>query len=494
MPLLELRGVSKSFPGVQALHRVDLDVESGEIHALIGENGAGKSTLIKLLSGVFPRDSGAIRFKGTEIAFTSPHEAQQAGIRTLYQEFNLLPQLSVEENIFLGSEPRFHWLPLIDWREMRRQARAVLDRLGVDIEPDARVCDLSVAEQQMVELAKIFHAQAQLLIMDEPTATLSKREVDLLFRLVRVVKSRGIAILYITHRLDEVKMIADRVTVLRDGRRIATVDVADTSADQLVRLMSGQRVNHAFSRSAARLGSEILRVEDLTRRPVFENISFTLRAGEIVGLAGLLGAGRSALVQAIFGFEPAESGSIFVDGVPATVRSPQDAVALGMGLLPEDRQQQAVLLEMTARENITLAALRRTGPLINPEDERELAEKYIQRLRIKTPGTEAKARTLSGGTQQKLILSRWLALHPRILIFDEPTRGIDVNAKAEIYRMFTELVGQGIAILIVSSELPEIVRVCDRVLVMRAGHITATLEGAQIIEEKLVRYVMGDAV
>jgi ribose transport system ATP-binding protein len=492
MALLELRGVSKSFPGVQALSQVDLDVQAGEVHALIGENGAGKSTLIKLLSGVYPHDSGEIRFDNAVVTFSSPQDSQQAGIYTLHQEFSLLPQLTVAENIFLGAEPRLKRLPFIDWREMRRQARQVLDLLGLEIDPETRVSDLNVTEQQMIELAKTLHTRAKLVIMDEPAASLSVREVEVLFKVIQLVKEQNIGVLYVSHRLDEVLAIADRVTILRDGWRVASVKATECTFDQLVRMMLGRAINHRFLRKSGVPGAEVLRVEDLTRKPTFEKVSFALHTGEIVGLVGLVGSGRSAVVRAIFGLDPADSGTIYIDGHPVSIQSPQDAVAQGIGLLPEDRQEQALLLEMSARENISLATLGQSGPFIDIQKEIDLAEHYIKRLRMKIPGPEAKAKYLSGGTQQKLILSRWLAAHPRILIFDEPTRGIDIGAKVEIYRLLSEMANKGITLLIVSSELPEIVGVCDRALVMNAGRLVATLEHDQLTEEALARYVMGE--
>ncbi len=493
MALLELRGVSKSFPGVQALFQVDLDVQAGEVHALIGENGAGKSTLTKLLSGVYAHDSGTIHFDNAAVAFAAPQDSQQAGIFTLYQEFNLLPQLTVAENIFLGAEPRHKHLPFIDWREMRQQTRRLLDMLDLAVKPDTRVCDLSVAEQQMIELAKTLHANPKLLIMDEPTSCLSYREVNALFRLIRRIKAQGIGVIYVSHRLDEVLTIADRITILRDGRRITTIDAVDSTIDQLARLMLGRAINHRYLRKSAAPGAEVLRVEGLTRRPAFEDVSFAVYTGEIVGLAGLVGSGCSAVARAIFGFDVADSGMIYVDGRSVLIRSPQDAVALGMGMLPEDRQQQALLLEMSARENISLATLGQSGPFIDVAAETTLAEKYIKRLRIKISGPEAKAKYLSGGTQQKLILSRWLAVHPRILIFDEPTRGIDIGAKVEIYRLLGELAHQGITILMVSSELSEIVGLCDRAFVMNAGRLVATLNHDQLTEEMLLQLMMGES-
>jgi ribose transport system ATP-binding protein len=491
MALLELRGVSKSFPGVHALHEVDFDVKAGEVHALIGENGAGKSTLIKLLSGVYQRDSGRIRFRDALVDFVSPHESQQAGIRTLFQEFNLLPELTVAENIFLGSEPRYRWMPLINWKVMQQEARHILDELELNIAPDTRVQALSVAEQQMVELAKMLRAQATLLIMDEPTATLSQPEVLTLFRLMRRIKARGVGIIYVSHRLDEVMTIADRATILRDGRQVVTVDIAESSVKDLAQLMSGRPIMARASRPKPFVGAEVLRAENLTRQTVFQDVSFHLREGEIVGLTGLIGSGRSALVRAIFGFDRLDSGTLYVDGQAVTLSSPQEAIALGIGLMPEERHRDGLLMDLSARANISLISLEEHGMMIDRHAEADLAQQYIERLHIKIDNPEAKVATLSGGTQQKVILSRWLATSPRILIVDEPTRGIDINAKAEIYALLSELAAHGIAILLVSSELPEIASLCHRAMVMRDGHIIATLEGDNVTEANLSHYVMG---
>ncbi len=491
MSLLEVRTISKSFAGVRALYQVDFDVRAGEAHALIGENGAGKSTLIKLIGGVYQPDSGTIRFNDTPANFASPQAAKAAGIHTLHQEFNLLPEATVAENIFLGSEPRRRYLPLINWRRVRAQAQEILELLGLEIDPDTRVSELSVAEQQMVELAKTLYVQPKLLLMDEPTATLSEREVRTLFRLIDMLKARGIGVVYISHRPTEILRIADRVTVLRDGRRVTTVSAASATTDQLVSYMLGKPVNPPAPRQPPQRRTEMLRVEGLTRRPTFENISFALYAGEIVGIAGLVGSGRTALVRSLFGLDAPDSGSIFVNGRRATIRSPRDAVALGIGLLPENRHEQALLLDMTARENITLAQLSRAGALISQQAEHQLVNQYIQRLRIKMPNPEAKTRYLSGGTQQKIILSRWLAVHPRILIFDEPTQGIDIGSKIEIYRLLGEFASQGNAILMISSEFAEIVGLCDRAFVLRAGRMVTTLDHDRISEESLMEYAMG---
>ncbi|HLY28871.1 MAG TPA: sugar ABC transporter ATP-binding protein [Aggregatilineales bacterium] len=492
MTLLEIRALSKSFAGVPALRHVNLDVAAGEVHALVGENGAGKSTLIKLIGGVYERDSGTILFNDQVISYASPQEAKAAGIHTLHQEFNLLPGATVAENVFLGSEPKLPYLPFIDWRKMRQQTQDILDLLGLEISPDTLVRDLSVSEQQMVELAKTLHAQPRLLLMDEPTAPLSEREVKTLYQLIRTVKERNIGVIYISHRIEEVLHVADRVTVLRDGQCIRTVTTAEVSADELIGTMLGKTVNRHYVRPATRPGREILRVEGLSRSPAFEDVSFSLYSGEIVGLAGLVGSGRTALVRSIFGIDLPDSGQIFVDDHPVTIRSPQDAVALGMGLLPENRQEQALMLDLSARENITLARLGQNGELINRSGEHLLVEQFVTQLRIKMPSSETKPRFLSGGTQQKIVLSRWLAVRPRMLIFDEPTRGIDIGAKIEIYRLLGELASQGSAILMISSEIAEIAGLCDRALVMRAGRLIASLERDQITEQSLLDYAMGD--
>ncbi|MBE0702782.1 MAG: sugar ABC transporter ATP-binding protein, partial [Afipia sp.] len=442
--------------------------------------------------GVYHPDHGTIRFNEKPVSFTSPQDSKLAGIHTLYQEFNLLPETTVAENIFLGSEPRMRYLPFIDWRTMRSQAREILQLLDLKIDPDTRVSDLNVAEQQMVELAKTLHVSPKLLLMDEPTATLSEREVRTLFRLIRLVKERDVGIVYISHRPAEILRIADRITVLRDGQRVTTVQKAEVTTDELVSFMLDKSVTRQQPARSNRRGPELLRVAGLTRHPTFEDVSFELHAGEIVGLAGLVGSGRTALVRSIFGLDVPDSGTIFIKGQRVSIQTPRDAVALGIGLLPENRHEQALLLDMSARENITLAQLGRAGALISQQVENQLVKQYVKQLRIKIPSPEAKTRYLSGGTQQKIIVSRWLAIRPRILIFDEPTQGIDIGTKIEIYRLLGELASQGSAILMISSELAEIVGLCDRALVMRSGRLITTLERDRITEETLLYYAMGE--
>ncbi len=492
MALLELRRVSKFFDGMPALRNVDLDLRPGEVHALIGENGAGKSTLVRLVGGLYSPDSGNILVEGQPLSFNSPQDSTRAGIHILHQDFNLLPHLSVGENIFLGAEPPVRHLPLIDWHELYRQSQALLDTLGVQIDAHTRVDKLSVAQQQMVQLARTLQAQPRMVLMDEPTASLSKREVDILFRFMTLLKARSVGVLFITHRLDEVLAIADRITVLRNGQRVATVTAADTTIDQLINLMTGSSFSQRFSRRVVPAGMEVLRCEKLTRAPAFKNISFAVHQGEIVGLTGLVGSGRSALVRCIFGIDRPDSGVVYVDGKAASIQSPGDAIALSMGLLPERRQDQALLPERSARENIMLAQSRQYGPLIDVEAETSLVDKYARRLRIKIPTPEIKVKYLSGGTQQKIILSRWLAARSRILIFDEPTHGIDIGARIEIYRLLGELAAQGIAILVISSEFVEIVGLCDRALVMRDGQLAASLKKDEITEQALMHYAMGE--
>jgi ABC-type sugar transport system ATPase subunit len=496
MPLLELRGISKTFSRVPVLQRIDFTVLPGEVHALLGENGAGKSTLIKLLSGVYRPDQGQIFVAGEPVDLRSPVDAHQQGIRTIFQESTLLPDLTIAENIFLGSEPRHRWLPMIDERAMENRARELLGLLGVNLEPKTRVATLSPAQQQMIELAKALHVRARLLILDEPTARLTRFDTEAIFRVIRLMQRYGIGIIYISHRLDEVLSIADRATILRDGRRVVTLDVNSSSVDQLVRIMSNRLLSHKITRRTHQPGAEVLRIEALTRQPAFADVSFSLQAGEIVGLAGLVGAGRSALVQTIFGYMAPDAGRVFVDGQFVNIRSPHDAIGLGIGFLPEDRRQQALLLEMTARENLSLAALGRAGglnhSLIDTQHESFLVEQYFQRMRIQAPNSETPMRYLSGGTQQKIVLSRWLAVHPRIMILDEPTHGIDINTKLEIHHLLDELAAKGMSILLVSSELPELVRLCDRVLIMNRGRLTGTLSGAQLTQDALAQRVIGE--
>ncbi|MCL4395114.1 MAG: sugar ABC transporter ATP-binding protein [Chloroflexi bacterium] len=493
-PLLAMRGISKTFPGVDALDGVDLDVRRGEVHVLLGENGAGKSTLIKILAGVYRPDYGSITFKGQPALFDSPRDSQRAGISVIYQERSLVRELSVMENIFLGDEPqRLPGLPFVDQKRMSEGAGELLDRLNLPIDPAARVQELTSAEQHMVEVARALHHSADLIIMDEPTAYLTSREVADLFNVIRTLRAQGVAVIYVSHRLEEVMQIGDRATVLRDGRKIDTVSLAGSSLDDLIQMIVGRYVDEKFPRDAVPIGPEVLRVEGLTRHGAIEDVSFTLHAGEIMGIAGLLGAGGIALVRAIFGADPLDAGAIFVDGQPVRIDSPQVAIALGIGLLTEDRHEQGLVLDMSAQENMTLAALESAwpGPFIDHAAEEHIGAKYAGRLGIRLEQLLQQAAFLSGGTQQKIVLSRWLATRSRVLIFDEPTRGIDVGARVEIYRLMNEFARQGAAIVVVSSDLSEILGMCDNILVLCQGRVAAHLPRSEATKQSILAYASG---
>jgi len=492
--VLELAGVSKSFPGVRALSDISFDVRAGEVHALLGENGAGKSTLIKVMSGVHKADAGTMHLDATPVVFGSPQEAQAAGIATIYQELLLFPELTVAENIFMGHAPRGRFG--IDWKRMRGRARELLASLDIhDLDPGALVGTLSVGNRQRVEIAKALSHNARVLIMDEPTAALTQHDVERLFRIVRLLKDRGVGVVYISHRLEEIFLLADRVTVLRDGAFVATKPVSETSHQDLVEMMVGRRIEALFPKLEAKLGPPVLELENVVRLPATRGVSLTLRAGEILGIAGLVGSGRSELAEVIFGMTPAEGGSIRIDGKPVTIRSPSDAKRLGIAYVPEDRGRQGLVRPMAIAENVSLANLKRLahGAFIDRRAERALAQDSVKRFGIRASGIGQIVGTLSGGNQQKVGLSKWLATEPRILIMDEPTRGIDVGAKAEIHRLMSELAGKGLAILMISSELPEVMGMSDRILVMRAGRIVAEMDRAIATQAAVARAMMSDA-
>jgi ribose transport system ATP-binding protein len=484
--ILEMRAIDKRFPGVHALADVSMDVRPGEVHALVGENGAGKSTLMKILAGVYTPDGGDVVYKGQPYAPHTPGQARDAGIVTIYQELNLVPELSITENMFLGAELTRG--PFLDWRAMHARARQLLARLHLDIDPRTAISRLGVGQQQMVEVAKALLEKADIIIMDEPTASLSLREIEDLFQIVRELKSHGVSTIFISHHLDEAFELSDRITVLRDGQLVATVATGSITRTELIALMVGRALAEHAPKKPVPPGAEILRVEGLTRRGVFEDISFSARAGEVVGLAGLVGAGRTEVVRAIFGADPVDSGRVLIDGRPVTIRNPRDAIDHGIALLTEDRKGQGLILIFDVRENISLAILDRLtrGPFTNQSRERGLARGFIDRLAIKASSQQQLALNLSGGTQQKVVLSKWLAAEARVIIFDEPTRGIDVGAKAEIYEIMNELAAQGATILMVSSELPEILAMSDRVLVMQGGRIQGELSRGEATQETIM--------
>jgi ABC-type sugar transport system ATPase subunit len=497
-PILRMSGISKSFPGVQALRGVDFTVGRGEVHALLGENGAGKSTLLKILAGAQEPDAGTIRFDGREVRLASPHAAQELGIVTIYQEFNLVPTLSVAENVFIGRLPVRRG-GFVDWARLRARTAELTRAVGLEVDPRRLVADLSVAEQQMVEIARALSMDAKLVVMDEPTSALSDKEVQRLFGIVRELKARGIAVIFVTHRLEEVMQICERLTVLRDGALAGTSAVAEMTIEGIIRLMVGREVERLFAhREAAGTGPVALEIQGVTRgrdpldphAVMLHDISLTVRQGEIVGLAGLVGAGRTELARAVFGADPLQHGRVLVAGEEVRIGSPIDAIRAGIGLVPEDRKLQALFLSLAIRTNLSVAAMDRlTGALglLRPREEEALVERFRKKLGIRMAGPEQAVGNLSGGNQQKVVLARWLALQPRILIVDEPTRGIDVAAKAEVHALLYELADAGIAILAISSELPEILTISDRIVAMREGRITGELARAEASEERLMQ-------
>ncbi len=483
--IVELKGIGKSFPGVRALNDVHFDVRAGEVHALLGENGAGKSTLIKIMSGVHHPDEGSIEVDGEAVSIADPLAAQRLGIATIYQELLLYPELSVAENIFMGHQLRTRW-GTMDWSAMRTKAREILASLDIhDLDVNATVGALSVGNRQRVEIAKALSQNARVLIMDEPTAALTEADVERLFGIIRLLRERGVGIVYISHRLEEIFVLADRVTVLRDGEYVATKQVADTDHDDLVNMMVGRSVDQLFPKLDAAIGEVVLELRNVVRKPLTRGISLQLRAGEIVGLAGLVGSGRSELARTIFGITPAESGEIVVHGTAVRIRSAEQAKELDIAYVPEDRGTQGLIRPMRIRENISMSILDRLVRylMINRPAEDKLAQASIARFNIRASSAEQPVEKLSGGNQQKVVLGKWLATEPKVLIMDEPTRGIDVGAKAEIHRLMSEMAQQGMAILMISSELPEIMGMSDRILVMREGRIAKEFSRATATQE-----------
>ena len=492
-PLLRLDGIEKSFPGVRALRGVGFDVRAGEVHALLGENGAGKSTLIKVMSGVHRPDAGTLEVDGTPARFASPDDARAAGIATIYQELLLFPELTVAENVFMGHPPRTRFGGL-DWAAMRKRASSLLASLDIhDLDVNAVVGTLSVGNRQRVEILRALSQDARLLIMDEPTAALAEHDVARLFDIVRRLRARGVGVVYISHRMDEIFALADRVTVLRDGSYVGTREVAATNSPELVEMMVGRRIESLFPKVTVPIGEPVLELRGLIRPPRTKGVSLTVRAGEIVGLAGLVGSGRSELAQVVFGVTPATGGAILLDGRAITVGSPGEARTRGIAYVPEDRGTQGLVRPMSVRENMSLSVLRKvsSGGFLDVAAEERLADEYVARLGIRTAGIEVAASKLSGGNQQKIVVGKWLATRPKLLILDEPTRGIDVGAKAEIHRLMGELAGRGLAILMISSELPEVLGMSDRVLVMREGALVAEFSHAEATQSAVVSAMMG---
>jgi len=491
---LHLVGISKSFPGVRALNNVHLEVRKGEVHGLVGENGAGKSTLMKILSGAYTKDEGEIYWQGELVDIRKPKDSEDLGIATIYQEFNLVPQLSISENIWLGREHlKNKQLLLMDWKKTHQKTRELLEDLNLDIDPTRPVFGLGVATQQMIEIAKALSLNAKLIIMDEPTSALSKNEVEQLFSVIEKLKKKGVSIIYISHHLDEVFQICDRGTVLRDGNYIATIDPKVTTKNQLIQLMVGRTLDQQYPKVIAKRGEEALRVENLSSKTGLRNINFSAYTGEILGIAGLVGAGRTELVRAIFGADPIESGTITIFGKETRVDSPQTAIRSGMGLLPEDRKYEGLVLKLSVKQNVSMASLdsiKKAG-LLQLKIEKVRTMDFINKLRIATPSIEQEVQNLSGGNQQKVVLAKWLASQSKLLIFDEPTRGIDVGAKVEVYNLMNNLVENGVAVLMVSSEMPELLGMSDRILVIHQGTVSGIFNRDEATQEKILSAAMG---
>ena len=486
--ILTMKDIDKSFPGVHALDHVDLEVRRGEVHALMGENGAGKSTLMKVLTGIYSKDAGTITYEGKEVEFHNPREAQEAGIVIVHQELNMMNHLTVAQNIFIGREYMKGFL--IDDARMNLEARKLFDQLGIDINPAEKMGNLTVGKQQMCEIAKAISHEAKVIIFDEPSAALTEAEIEELFKIIRDLREKQMGIVYISHRMDEIKVITDRVTVMRDGTYVGTLITKDSTKDDIVNMMVG-RVIYEEPKTHSMVAPDapvVLKVEHLNAGKMVQDISFELRKGEILGFSGLMGAGRTEAARAIFGADPKESGDIYINGEKVEINSPQDAVKHGIGYLSEDRKRYGIVVGKTIAENSTLASLEEfiKGRLIDRKKERDATQKYVDRLRTKTPGIDQLVVNLSGGNQQKVVIAKWLVRNCDILIFDEPTRGIDVGAKSEIYHLMNELAAEGKSIIMISSEMPEVLRMSDRIIVMCEGRKTAEIDIADATQEKIM--------
>jgi ribose transport system ATP-binding protein len=490
--MLEMKGINKSFPGVQALDDVNFAVRRGEVHALVGGNGAGKSTLMKILAGAIEPDRGQITVRGETVGITNPETARKLGIAIIYQELNLVPTLNAVENVFLGCEIRKKG-GLLDITAMTKATQELFKRLELDVSLKVPVGSLSVAQQQMIEIAKALHLNAEILVMDEPTAALTDHDINTLFDIVLRLKEKGVTIIYISHRLEEIYRICDRVTVMRDGKIIGTRDTDKLSQQELIRMMINRNLTQVFPESSRTIGKEVLRVENLTRKGVLNNINLTVCAGEVVGIAGLVGSGRTELVRAIYGADPVDSGAVYINGEKVSIKSPHCAVRCGVGFVPEDRKEQGVILRMAVKDNMTLACLpmiARSG-VLSDQRERRQAQQLAEKLKVKTSGLSQLVGNLSGGNQQKVALAKWLATNAGLLIFDEPTRGIDVGAKTEIYSFLRELAREGLAVIMVSSDLLEILGLSDRIYVMYNGTIAGEVPGEGACQEKVMSLAMG---
>ena len=487
--ILTMKGIDKSFPGVHALNHVDLEVRKGEVLALMGENGAGKSTLMKVLTGIYSKDEGTITYEGKEVEFASPREAQDAGIVIVHQELNMMNHLSVAQNIFIGREMMSG--KLINDSRMNKEAEKLFEKLGISIDPTEKMGELTVGKQQMCEIAKAISHEAKVIIFDEPSAALTEAEIEELFKIIRDLRDKGMGIVYISHRMDEIKVITDRVTVMRDGTYVGTLITKDCTKDDIINMMVG-RVIYEDPKTESNVAKDapvVLKVEHLNAGKMVRDVSFELHKGEILGFSGLMGAGRTETARALFGADPKESGDIYVNGKKVDIRTPMDAVRCGIGYLSEDRKRYGIVVAKTVAENSTMATMDKymNGIFINKKKEREIAKQYVESLKTKTPTVDTEVVNLSGGNQQKVVIAKWLVRDCDILIFDEPTRGIDVGAKSEIYHLMNELVAEGKSIIMISSEMTEILRMSDRIIVMCEGKKTGEIDISEASQETIMR-------
>lgn len=494
--VLEMKNISKAFPGVQALDRVNLKVRKGTVHVLVGENGAGKSTLMKILNGQYQIDEGEIYFKGVKLGNQNTRETLKLGISMIHQELSPVLDMTIAENIFLGREPTYKIKSFVNFKQLYKQTQELFDRLGLKFNPRSKMRELSVAGMQLIEITKAISCGASLIIMDEPTSAITDTEVAMLFKQIRELKAKGVAIIYITHKLDEIFQIADDITVIRDGKWIASDSASNYDKNKLITQMVGRTITNIFPKEEVEIGETVLEVKNLTRSGVFEDVSFEVRKGEILGIAGLVGAGRTEVARAIFGLDPLDSGEIIMEGKPIKVEKPTDVIKKGIAMLSEDRKEVGLVLGRSVRENISLANLKKFAPglFINSKQEAETVDRMIKMLQIKVPSMDTAVNTLSGGNQQKVVLAKWLLGEIKILILDEPTRGIDVGSKSEIHKLMTEFAKQGLAIIMISSELPEIMGMSDRILVMQEGKIKGELSREEATQERVMTLATGGSL
>ena len=492
---IEMRGINKSFGSNQVLNDAGFLLKDGEVHALMGENGAGKSTLMKILTGVYTKDSGTILVDGQEVNYKNPQEAEKAGIVFIYQELNVLFDLTVEENLFMGKEIT-KGFGICDKKAMRKKAQEVMDRMGVHIPIDAVMSDLSVGQQQMVEICKALMVDAKVLIMDEPTAALTESETKVLFEVMNSLKAKGVSIVYISHRMEEIFEMCDRITILRDGQYIDTKYIKDITMDDVVQMMIGREIGERYPVRNVQIGEEVIRVEGLTHSKSFHDVNFSVKAGEVLGVAGLMGAGRTEIMQAIFGNLSTVSGKIYIEGKEAVIKNPRQAIAAGIGFITEDRKTEGLLLEKSIAENIEITNLGKVSGsgVLNPKKQAELVKKGIEEFRIKCFGPDHECNNLSGGNQQKVVLAKWIYTDPKILILDEPTRGVDIGAKKEIYNVINDMAAKGVAVIMVSSELPEVLGMSDRIMVVHEGKVTGIINGADADQAKVMTLATGGSL